>query len=137
MTDIQTSLGVRKELKAINVIQSENWLKLAVFADHAVTFNATNEVQLRVQTHMQPRDPIPDDVKTTLATYQKLGKACQKWIDSTYPGTSEVARDIIRHKDDCSVTYGAMAGIIRRAEPDCRTLAEAQAALMRDLQSGK
>lgn len=137
MTDIQTSLGVKKDLKAINVIQSEDWLKLAVFVDHAVTFNATNETQLRVQTRMQPRDPIPDDVKTTLGTYMKLEKACRKWMESTYPGTSEVARDIIRHKDDCTVTYKTMGEIIQRAEPNCRTVAEAQQALMRDLKSGK
>lgn len=136
MSDIQTSLGVKQELKAINVIQSEDWLKLAVFVDHAITFNATNETQLRVQTRMQPRDPIPDDVKVTLGTYQRLGTACQKWMNSTYPGSSELARDIIRHKDDCQITYEAMAQVIKKAEPNCRTLEEAQEALMQDLKSG-
>jgi hypothetical protein len=135
MSDIQTSLGVKKELKSINVIQSEDWLKLAVFVDHAVTFNATDETQLRIQTHMEPKDPIPEDVKTTLTTYKTLDVACRKWIDKTYPGTSEMAREVIRHKEDCTIAYDAMGKVIQKAKPNCRTLDGAQAALMEDLQS--
>ena len=60
--NIQQSLIPKKTLQAIGVIQSDIWISLAVFADHATNFNATNETQLRIQAQMQPRDPIPEEV---------------------------------------------------------------------------
>lgn len=135
MSDIQTSITVHPDLKAINVIQSEDWVKLAIFVDHAITFNVTNETQLRIQASMQPSDPIPPDVKQTVVLYQRLDKACRTWITNTYPGTSELAREIIRHKDDSATIYEAVMETIRDAVPNS-TLKEAQAELSRQWQSG-
>jgi hypothetical protein len=56
---IQKGVTPAAGLKSINVISFDDWLKLSVFADHAINFNATNETQLRILAKMGANDPIP------------------------------------------------------------------------------
>src|SRR5580698_8826126 len=113
MVKILTAFKVPEGLKSINVIKFEDWLQLTVFADHAITFNATNETQLRVLAKMDAKDPIPDDVKATIKIYQRLETACKRWMDIIVPGTNEVAREVIRHRDDCEGLYKAVEDAIQ------------------------
>ena len=112
----------------ISVIKFEDWLQLEVFTDHCIVFNATNETQLRLQAHMEPKDPIPDDVKETIKIYQKLDTASRNWRDKIVPGTSEIALEVIRHRDDCKVYYKMIEGKIQKAFPGF-TLSEAKSKL--------
>jgi hypothetical protein len=135
MAKILTAFKVPEALKSINVIKFEDWLQLTVFADHAITFNATNETQLRILAKMGPNDPIPSDVKATIEIYQRLEAACKKWMDIIVPGTNEVAREVIRHRDDCEGLYKMVEDTIQAVYPKV-SLADAKRLLSEQWKSG-